>query len=66
MIREKRPSRVSDLIMRGPWKFLKMYILKLGFLDGAAGLVLAILGGISVFLKYARLWELVRVKKGLL
>jgi len=38
-------------------KFLKMYFLRLGFLDGAAGFILAVLSGYYVFLKYAKLWE---------
>ena len=44
-------------------KFLKMYLLRLGFLDGLAGFVVAVLSSYYVFLKYAKLWELQRVKK---
>jgi (heptosyl)LPS beta-1,4-glucosyltransferase len=33
-----------------------MYILQLGFLDGRQGLLLALLSGHSVFVKYANLW----------
>ncbi len=36
--------------------FVKSYILKRGFLDGRAGLLLAILGAYSRILKYAGLW----------
>lgn len=36
--------------------FIKMYILKAGFLDGKQGLLLAILSAQSVFNKYADLW----------
>jgi len=43
-----------------PAKFLKMYLLKAGFLDGRPGFVVAVLGGYYVFLKYAKLWELGR------
>jgi hypothetical protein len=35
-----------------------MYILKQGFREGVAGLIIAILGMFYVFLKYAKLWEL--------
>jgi hypothetical protein len=38
-------------------RFLKMYVARLGFLDGTRGLVLSMLGAFSVFLKYAKLWE---------
>jgi hypothetical protein len=35
-----------------------MYLFKLGFLDGEAGVILASLAEMSVMMKYARLWEL--------
>jgi hypothetical protein len=37
-----------------------MYILQLGIRDGYPGLVLCLLSSASVFLKYARAWELKR------
>jgi glycosyltransferase involved in cell wall biosynthesis len=40
--------------------FLKAYLLKRGFLDGAPGLMVAIMGAVSVFFKYAKLHELQR------
>ncbi|MDH5445824.1 MAG: glycosyltransferase family 2 protein [Gammaproteobacteria bacterium] len=36
--------------------FLRMYIFRLGFLDGKQGLLLAILSAHSTFVKYADLW----------
>ena len=41
--------------------FVKMYMIRLGFLDGKAGLLLAILSAHSTFVKYADLW--VRTQK---
>ena len=38
--------------------FLKKYLLKLGFLDGTAGFMVAALHGYYTFLKHAKLWEL--------
>ena len=35
-----------------------MYVLRAGFLDGAAGVIVAALAAMSVAAKYARLWEL--------
>jgi hypothetical protein len=35
-----------------------MYFLKLGFLDGEAGVILAAMASTSVMMKYARLWEM--------
>ena len=37
--------------------FLKMYVLRLGILDGKRGLILAILYSYYTFLKYAKTWE---------
>ena len=36
--------------------FLRMYVFRLGFLDGAQGLLLAILSAHSTYVKYADLW----------
>jgi glycosyltransferase involved in cell wall biosynthesis len=48
-----------------PWmRFLKMYVLRRGFLDGKHGLVLSYLAAFSVFTKYARLWEMDTGKAG--
>jgi glycosyltransferase involved in cell wall biosynthesis len=37
--------------------FLKAYVLKRGFLDGVPGLAAAFMGAVSVFFKYAKLYE---------
>jgi glycosyltransferase involved in cell wall biosynthesis len=39
------------------WEFLRAYVLKRGFLDGKAGLIVAALHSHYTFLKYARLHE---------
>lgn len=41
-------------------RFLRMYILQLGFLDGAAGFLLCVTASVSVFFKYATLRELAK------
>jgi hypothetical protein len=54
---EGRRSSFINLALR-PWaRFLKMYVLRRGFLDGKHGLVLSYLAAFSVFTKYARLWQ---------
>jgi glycosyltransferase involved in cell wall biosynthesis len=50
--------RMSQLTMRPAWLFLRMYFLKLGFLDGVQGFILCVLSSCYVFTKYAKLWEL--------
>jgi glycosyltransferase involved in cell wall biosynthesis len=44
-------------------KFTKHYFIKLGFLDGFYGFVIAMISGYSAFLKHAKLRELWRNKK---
>ena len=43
---------------RSRLRFASMYVVKLGFLDGEAGVILSMLASMSVTAKYARLWEL--------
>lgn len=43
-------------ILHGMGCFLRMYLLKAGFLDGRQGLLLALLSAHSTFAKYADLW----------
>ncbi len=45
------------MLVRPPGRFLRMYFLKRGYRDGFAGFVVASLGALYVFLKYAKLWE---------
>ena len=47
------------LLFSGPLKFVTIYVLRRGFLDGWPGLICATMGGYYTFLKYAKLWELV-------
>jgi hypothetical protein len=55
-----RRFRLWRLLLNPPGKFLRMYLLKRGFLDGLAGFVIAVLGSYYVFLKYAKQWEMSR------
>jgi glycosyltransferase involved in cell wall biosynthesis len=45
------------MIFHPPGRFVRMYLLRRGFLDGVPGLVAAVTGAFYVFLKYAKLWE---------
>ena len=51
-----KSSSLSQGFFHGIACFLKMYVFRLGFLDGKAGLLLAMLSGHSTFVKYADLW----------
>ncbi len=54
---EGRTAGINDLIIRPAFLFIKMFILRGGFLDGVHGLALSVLSSAYVFTKYAKLWE---------
>jgi glycosyltransferase involved in cell wall biosynthesis len=58
MYLEGRSPGAVQLLFRPLGRFIRMYILRLGFLEGAHGVVLSLLGAFTVYLKYARLWEM--------
>lgn len=48
-------------LMFKPWsKFIESYFIKRGFMDGLPGFIIAVGAAYSVFLKFAKLWELER------
>lgn len=49
-----------DLVVYPPAAFLRNYVLRRGILDGTAGLTISLMNAYSVFLKFAKLWELER------
>jgi glycosyltransferase involved in cell wall biosynthesis len=53
-----RRARYLRMLLAPPLRFLHCYIVRLGFLDGMAGLQLSALVGMSSFVKQCRLWEL--------
>ncbi len=57
--RGKRASAFT-VVARPPMRFLTMYLIRGGCLDGAPGAILACMASTSVMAKYARLWALGR------
>ncbi|MBF0344424.1 MAG: glycosyltransferase family 2 protein [Nitrospirae bacterium] len=53
-------TNVFHLTIKPLAMFLKMYVLRLGFLDGMNGFILAILYAFYTFLKYLKAWETLR------
>lgn len=53
----------AALVLSPLVRFVKMYFLRLGFLDGLPGLIHVSIGCASSFIKYAKLIELRRAKK---
>lgn len=56
-------SSVFRLLLRPAGRFVRMFIVQRGFLDGWRGLVLSGFGAFYVFLKYSKLMELSRRDK---
>ncbi len=52
-----RRASIIDLVFRPPVRFVKMYLIRLGFLDGLPGFIASVMGAYYVFLKHARLYE---------
>ncbi|HUR87721.1 MAG TPA: glycosyltransferase family 2 protein [Ramlibacter sp.] len=55
-------SSVLGAIVRGKWAFIRTYLLRLGFLDGALGFALAVSIAETTYYKYLKLWLLGRRK----
>ncbi|MGQ9647380.1 MAG: glycosyltransferase family 2 protein [Thermodesulfobacteriota bacterium] len=64
MAEQGKAFRLFTLLFHPPFRFVKDYFFKLGFRDGLPGLVIAVSTAYYVFIKYAKLWEKVRVQKG--
>lgn len=52
-----RRSTPFGAVVRGMLKFIKMFILQRGFLDGRTGFLLALNSAFGVYLKYLKRWE---------
>ena len=55
--------KLTDILLRPWWQFVRMFILRFGFLDGMQGLLLALFSSAYVFTKYAKLWERTSITK---
>jgi glycosyltransferase involved in cell wall biosynthesis len=62
LFRQGRHAGVVQLVLSPLLRFIKFYILRLGFLDGVAGLVHILIGCFNSFCKYAKLLALQREK----
>lgn len=58
MLNSGRVAGLADIFFRPTFTFFKMYVLRRGFLDGTAGVVLSILYASYTLAKYAKLWEM--------
>jgi len=63
LIRQNKKAGVFTPTLRGLVAFFRMYVFKLGFLDGYAGFVACFLSGVHAFAKYSHVYF--ECKKGL-
>lgn len=53
-----KTSSPAKAVLHGAWSFLRTYVLRAGFLDGAQGFALAISNGQGTYYRYMKLWHL--------
>jgi glycosyltransferase involved in cell wall biosynthesis/SAM-dependent methyltransferase len=56
--KQGRRAHAGHLLLRFPLRFLQGYLLRLGFLDGLAGLQVCVLIAYLSYLKHAYLWQM--------
>ncbi len=61
--KDGRKFNWSLLLLRPALRFLRGYFMRLGFLDGLPGLIIATTSAFGVSAKYAKLWELEQRRK---
>jgi (heptosyl)LPS beta-1,4-glucosyltransferase len=57
-----RTVRWSDLVFRPLVVTVKTYVLKQGFRDGVPGLILCVFAGMYTLVKYAKVWDVLRLR----
>lgn len=57
LLDKNKKITLFDIILRPISIFIKMYIIKFGFLDGIHGFILATFSSFYVYTKYVKLWE---------
>lgn len=60
---KKVKSSFLQILLMPPGKFLYNYIVRLGFLDGMPGIIIAIMMSLHSFLARGKLWQLNLIKK---
>jgi hypothetical protein len=51
-----KPLKFSSGITHGVWTFIRCYFLRLGFLDGREGFLLAVLNAEGTYYRYMKAW----------
>jgi hypothetical protein len=59
-----KPASIVKGVTHGAFAFLRTYVLRLGFLDGAAGFMLAVANAEGTYYRYAKAWLASRAASG--
>lgn len=54
LVKKNKSFNALSPLTHATWTFIKLYFIKLGFLDGFAGLVVSVLSYMHVFVKYSK------------
>jgi glycosyltransferase involved in cell wall biosynthesis len=57
LLAEGRRAGPLRVLVHAEWRFVRSYVVRLGFLDGGTGFIVAVLGAYGAFLKWAAVWE---------
>jgi glycosyltransferase involved in cell wall biosynthesis len=52
-----RASSLADVLFRPAWRFLRTYVLQLGFLDGGVGIAFCLCQAFASYAKWSLLWS---------
>jgi len=63
LLRKNKKINVISPLTHASWTFLKLYIVKRGFLDGFAGLTVAVLSYMHVYIKYSKAIIMKQIRK---
>ena len=56
-------ATLATAIVHGAWTFFRTYVLRLGFLDGREGFLLAVANAEGSYYRYVKLWLLTRTER---
>lgn len=56
--KKNKTGGLTKALLHAGWRFFKEFVLKLGFLDGRAGIINGLNNTFETYLKYVKLWEI--------
>jgi hypothetical protein len=53
--KERKKSNIGIAILHSIWTFIRIYLIRMGFLDGREGFLMAVSNSIGSFYKYVKI-----------